>query len=89
MLTTARNYGWVGVELFFLISAFLFFHLLDAEYGKAGGINIRNFYVRRFLRIYPLMIVFAVAMLAIYGSPDGNGYLRLAGLALFLDNAVI
>ncbi|MBZ9821640.1 acyltransferase family protein [Mesorhizobium sp. CA4] len=87
-LTTAHNYGWVGVELFFLISSFLFFHLLDAEYERAGSINIRNFYVRRLLRIYPLMIAFAVTMLAIYGNPDGNGYLRLAGLALFLDNAI-
>ncbi|MER8720019.1 acyltransferase [Mesorhizobium sp. M0138] len=88
VLDKMHNYGWVGVELFFLISSFLFFHLLDAEYVKTGGIGVRNFFVRRFLRIYPLMILFPIAMLVIHGSPDGNGYFRLAGLALFLDNAV-
>ncbi|MER9912870.1 acyltransferase family protein [Mesorhizobium sp. M0050] len=85
VLDKMHNYGWVGVELFFLISSFLFFHLLDAEYVKTGGIGVRNFFVRRFLRIYPLMILFPIAMLVIHGSPDGNGYFRLAGLALFLD----
>lgn len=87
-LTILHDHGWVGVELFFVISSFLFFHLLDAERLKTGGISIRNFYVRRFLRIYPLMIVFPVIMLAVYGSTDGNGLLRLAGHALFLDNVI-
>ncbi|MBZ9761315.1 acyltransferase [Mesorhizobium sp. CA8] len=88
VLDTLHNYGWVGVELFFLISSFLFFHLLDAEYLKTGTISIRRFFVRRLLRIYPLMILFPIAMLAYYGSADGLGYYRLAGLALFLDNAI-
>ncbi|TPM36518.1 acyltransferase [Mesorhizobium sp. B2-3-5] len=88
VLTTAHNYGWVGVELFFTISSFLFFHLLNAEFLKTGSISVSRFFARRFLRIYPLMILFAIAMLVLYGSPDGNGYFRLLGIALFLDNAV-
>lgn len=89
VLVTANSYGWVGVELFFIISSFLFFHLLDAEYLKTGTISVGKFFARRFLRIYPLMILFPLAMLVWYGSPDHLGWLRLAGLALFLDNAVI
>ncbi len=30
-LAKLDQYGWVGVELFFAISAYLFFHLLNAE----------------------------------------------------------
>lgn len=88
-LLTAHNYGWAGVELFFLISSFLFFHLLDAEFCKTGRIRIGHFFMRRFLRIYPLMILFPTGMLLWFGSPDQLGWLRLAALALFADNAVI
>jgi peptidoglycan/LPS O-acetylase OafA/YrhL len=80
-------YGWVGVELFFVISSFLFFYLFKAEESKTGRINIPAFYIRRVLRIYPLMILFPVIMLVFYGTTDA-GLLRLAGLALFADNAI-
>lgn len=80
--------GWVGVDLFLAISSYLFFHLLSAEYAKTGRINIGWFYIRRLLRIYPLMMLFPLAMLLIYGAWDRFGWLRLAGLGLFLDNIV-
>lgn len=88
-LVTANTYGWVGVELFFLISSYLFFHLLDAEFVKTGTISAGRFFTRRMLRIYPLMVIFPAAMLAVYGSSDGLGLARLAGLALFQDNLII
>jgi peptidoglycan/LPS O-acetylase OafA/YrhL len=81
--------GWVGVDLFLAISSYLFFHLLSAEYAKTGRINVGWFYIRRLLRIYPLMMLFPLAMLLIYGDLDGFGWARLAGLGLFLENAVI
>lgn len=80
--------GWVGVDLFLAISSYLFFHLLSAEYDKTGRINIGWFYIRRLLRIYPLMMLFPLAMLLIFGATDRFGWLRLAGLGLFLDNIV-
>jgi peptidoglycan/LPS O-acetylase OafA/YrhL len=87
-MTTLHNYGWVGVELFFVISSFLFFHLFHAEVEKAGKIDIAKFYLRRILRLYPLMVLFPIAMLVIFGSPDGLGWFRELGLALFVDNFV-
>ena len=44
----------IGVDLFFLISGFLITYILLAEKEKAGRINIKNFFIRRILRIWPL-----------------------------------
>lgn len=42
-----------GVSIFFTLSGFLITYLLLAEKQK-GNINIKNFYIRRILRIWPL-----------------------------------
>ena len=46
--------GYVGVDLFFVISGFLITTLLIREKNKYGQINLKNFYMRRVLRIFPL-----------------------------------
>lgn len=46
--------GWSGVELFFALSAFLFFFLLFKEHASTNRISIPRFYIRRILRIWPL-----------------------------------
>ena len=63
ILRQLHEFGWAGVELFFVISAFLFFHLLKAEAAMAGTISIPNFYLRRGLRIYPLMTFYPIAVI--------------------------
>jgi peptidoglycan/LPS O-acetylase OafA/YrhL len=84
---TVKNYGWGGVDLFFVISSYLLFRLLDGEYEKAGTISARNFYIRRLMRIYPLMVGFPILMLLVYGAQDWTAAVaRLVGLALFADN---
>jgi len=87
-MANVQTFGWVGVDLFLAISSYLFFHLLGAEYAKTGSINVGWFYIRRLLRIYPLMMLFPLVMLLTYGAWDRFGWLRLAGLGLFLDNIV-
>ncbi len=44
----------MGVDFFFLISGFLITYLLLHEKKSLGKINIKNFYIRRILRIWPL-----------------------------------
>jgi peptidoglycan/LPS O-acetylase OafA/YrhL len=49
--------GYVGVDVFFVISGFLITRLLLNEVGRRGKISIRGFYARRIKRLLPLSAV--------------------------------
>jgi peptidoglycan/LPS O-acetylase OafA/YrhL len=46
--------GHIGVVLFFAISGFLITLLLEKEKEKTGKIKLKNFYLRRIFRVWPL-----------------------------------
>lgn len=50
------KYGWLGVELFFLISGFVILMTLE----RSGG--MRDFLYRRWLRLFPAMLVCTVVI---------------------------
>ena len=50
--------GGYGVDVFFLLSAYLITEILLREYRKTGGINVQAFWIRRILRIWPLYFAF-------------------------------
>ncbi len=52
--------GWLGVDVFFVLSGFLITSLLVAEQQRNGHVNLRNFYVRRALRLVPALLVLLV-----------------------------
>jgi peptidoglycan/LPS O-acetylase OafA/YrhL len=54
---TASGFGF-GVDLFFILSAYLITELLRREKLATGLIDIRGFYLRRILRIWPLYFAF-------------------------------
>jgi len=54
-----------GVTLFFVISGFLITYLLLKEYVKTNTIEIKKFYARRVLRIWPIYYLFILICLLI------------------------
>ena len=55
--------GTLGVTIFFVLSGFLITTLMREEYTAQGTVSFRAFYLRRFLRLMPpLVIVTAIAV---------------------------
>lgn len=50
--------GWIGVDDFFVISGFLITTLILKESKEIGTISTKRFYLRRFFRLYPALVVF-------------------------------
>lgn len=48
------NFGWAGVDLFFVLSGFLISSQLFAQIKKEGGFSLKEFYIKRFFRILPI-----------------------------------
>jgi peptidoglycan/LPS O-acetylase OafA/YrhL len=59
--------GWLGVDLFFVLSGFLITTLLLEEHAATGAVRLRAFYVRRARRLLPALAVLLAAYVAISG----------------------
>jgi len=55
--------GFLGVDLFFVLSGFLITTLLLAEFTKTASISLKNFYMRRLLRLGPALAIYLFASL--------------------------
>ncbi len=60
------NPGYLGVELFFVISGFVVTRSLQAH-----GWGMRHFVVRRAFRLYPAILVFLALCLVVWGATRG------------------
>ncbi|HUA36628.1 MAG TPA: acyltransferase [Candidatus Binataceae bacterium] len=52
-LNNLTNRGWVGVDVFFVLSGFLITWIVIAELERRGTFDLRRFYFRRALRLQP------------------------------------
>jgi peptidoglycan/LPS O-acetylase OafA/YrhL len=76
--------GYLGVDAFFVLSGYLITSLLVIEWRSTGTIDLRGFWVRRFRRLLPALVVLllAVAAYALLAAPATSlGRLRSEGLA--------
>ncbi len=81
--------GWIGVDLFFCLSAFLFTKLLIAEYQKTNTISFKKFYIRRLFRIWPVYFVFTLFCILLFlnnSNITDTIFTRIIGLFTFTDN---
>ena len=75
--------GLAGLNLFFVLSAFLISNLLLREREVNGTVNLRAFYIRRILRIWPLYF-FAIALGFCWQFIDPSQHLGRTYIVAFL-----
>jgi len=79
--------GWLGVQLFFVLSGFLVSGLLFREYQQHGKLDLRRFLVRRALKIYPGFFFFLLVTLTLgHFSPKPPHGGQVASELLFLQS---
>jgi peptidoglycan/LPS O-acetylase OafA/YrhL len=71
--------GFLGVDIFFVLSGFLITSLLMEEWAQSGSISFKNFYMRRALRLLPaLLLLVALCLLFVTFFPPEQGTLPAA-----------
>ena len=59
--------GFLGVDVFFVLSGFLITNLLLAELSQTNTINRKNFYLKRIRRLLPALILVLIASVLVSG----------------------
>ena len=64
--------GFLGVETFFVLSGFLITSLLLSEWQSTGGIDLKNFWLRRARRLLPTvwLLLLILPILAVFFAQD-------------------
>lgn len=77
--------GFLGVDLFFVLSGFLITTLLVTEFDATETISLKKFYVRRVLRLGPALLLYLIVSLVVTYQLHPNEFMRelqLVGWAL-------
>ncbi|MFK7050319.1 O-acetyltransferase OatA [Flavobacterium columnare] len=79
--------GWIGVDLFFVLSGFLVSGLLFKEYQKHNKIDGKRFLIRRGFKIYPIFYLFYILyLIPFYSNNKILDFRKIATDLLFLQN---
>jgi peptidoglycan/LPS O-acetylase OafA/YrhL len=87
-LHTWQRGGWIGVDLFFVLSGFLISGLLFREYQSFGSIRYGHFLARRGFKIYPAFYIM-VGLVLWFAGAHGRpfvGWPVLGSELLFVQN---
>jgi peptidoglycan/LPS O-acetylase OafA/YrhL len=63
--------GFLGVDIFFVLSGFLITTILLEEWDQYGRISLSKFYLRRFLRLFPALVVLLLGYMLIAALTGG------------------
>jgi len=87
LLAMWQRGGWIGVDLFFVLSGFLISGLLFSEHQRYGAIQFKRFLIRRGFKIYP-PFYFLIAVTVVQGLAIGASIPldRLAAEVFYLQN---
>jgi peptidoglycan/LPS O-acetylase OafA/YrhL len=90
LLGTIGLAGVFGVDLFFVLSSYLITELLLRERAARGQLDVKAFYIRRMLRIWPLyfLFVFVAYALTFVVPSEGLTWKHVLGYTLFAGNWV-
>jgi peptidoglycan/LPS O-acetylase OafA/YrhL len=83
--------GNIGVDVFFVMSGFLISTLLFEEWEREREIDLKAFYVRRGLRLFPVLFVVA-GLYALYaavfetGAEAANSFKYIAATIFYVAN---
>ena len=82
--------GYLGVDMFFVLSGFLITSLLVREFNATGRISLKDFWLRRFRRILPAALVvlsICTAIVALIGGDLAVGIRQqFLGTFFFVNN---
>jgi peptidoglycan/LPS O-acetylase OafA/YrhL len=78
--------GWLGVDLFFVLSGFLITTLLLEEHAIHGRIRLRAFYIRRARRLFPALAVLLATYLVINAVRGTNALSPVAHWGFYTAN---
>lgn len=69
LLRPLIDVGWVGVDLFFVLSGFLVGGLVFDQLASPAGFSRRRFFARRVLRLWPVLYLYLAILLLAGGTP--------------------
>lgn len=86
--------GFLGVDMFFALSGFLIVTLLLREKDRNGQISLKDFYIRRTLRIFPAYygLILALSVAFFFAPPTSNNkaswFIELPILLTYMANII-
>jgi peptidoglycan/LPS O-acetylase OafA/YrhL len=88
IMTVWLRGGWIGVDLFFVLSGYLISGLLFREYRSRRTVDVKRFLIRRGLKIYPAFLVLVAVTCAFRISMHSFSVREALAQVFFVQNYV-